>query len=72
MPKAKTITEKSVNDYIKFLTDTAVLSRAKKINPRQSYCSDFLEKVKVVMEVDKNKEEQYTVKFTKAEYERYE
>ncbi len=72
MSKSRIIDEKSVNDYIKFLTDTAVLSRAEKINPRQSYCSDFLEKVKVVMEVDKNKEEQYTAKFTKAEYERYE
>lgn len=67
-----TIDENSVNAHIEFLTDSAVLSRSKKISPRKSYCSEFLEKVKVVIDVDKSKDVDYNKKSKKAEYERYE
>lgn len=72
MVNYKIIDEKSVNDHIIFLTDTANLLRSKKINPRKSYCSDFLEKVKIVIDVDKAKDDEYTTKSKKVEYERYE
>lgn len=77
MPNAKIIDEKTVNAHIEFLTDSAVLSRSRKINPRNSYCAEFLEKVKVVIEkstsdVDKPKDADYNAKSKKAEYERYE
>lgn len=72
MANKKNIDEKSVNEYIQFLTDSAVLSRANKINPRKSYCSEFLEKVKIAIDVDKGKDVDYTGKSKKIEYERYE
>lgn len=72
MVNNKNIDERSVNEHIQFLTDTAVLTRSKKINPRKSYCSEFLEKVKIAIDIDKTKEVDYTTKSKKVEYERYE
>jgi hypothetical protein len=67
----KNIDENSINKHIQFLTDTASLSRAKKINPRHSFRSEFLEKVKALIELDRVNEEQYTTNPRKVEYERY-
>lgn len=45
---------KIIDDNIQFLTDTANLLRMRKLKPRKSFCSDFLEKVQVgVKDVDK-------------------
>lgn len=72
MVNPKNIDEKSINEYIQFLADTALMSRTKNIIPRNSFRSEFLEKVKTVITVDNSKSDQYTDKPKKIEYERYE
>jgi hypothetical protein len=68
----KSLDERAVNEHIEFLTDTAILTRNNKISPRKSFRSEFLEKVKLIIDIDRTKKIDHNKSSTNAEYERFE
>jgi hypothetical protein len=64
----KKIDEASINEYIEFLSHSASYSRKNKILLNKSFSSEFLEKVKHVIDgskskIDENKNKQNNIQY---------